>query len=214
LYAKPANGVGAEQSIYTDREDPILRNASDWSADGHFLLVTRIGPKTGFDLWLLPDPLAKTPHKLLPLLVTPANEAQGRFSPNPGPVRWVAYSSEESGNNEIYVINMPGTAPGKWQISNGGGYEPHWANAGRELLYVGQDLRTIMAVEVEPGPVFRPGQPHPLFKLPSQINGRATNSQAFAVSPDGKTFLVAMPGRESSASGINIILNWQADLSK
>ena len=219
LYAKPSNGVGAEQPIYTDREDPTLRNASDWSADGRFLLVTRTDPKTGFDLWLLPDPLThgqltKGPHKLLPLLVTPANEAQGRFSPSNGPTKWVAYSSEESGNNEIYVINMPGTAPGKWQISNGGGYEPHWSGDGRELFYVGQDLRTIMAVEVQPGPLFRPGQPHPLFQLPFRISGRATNSQAFAVSPDGKTFLVAMPARESSTSGINVVLNWQAELPK
>ena len=69
-----------------------------------------------------------------------------------------------------------------------------------------------MAVDVEFGQVFRPGQPHPLFKLPVQINGRATNSQAFAVSPDGKTFLVAV--RESSASGINVVLSWQALMPK
>jgi serine/threonine protein kinase len=217
LYAKASNGAGAEQLIYPSRDDATLRNATDWSADGRFLLVTRIDPKTGFDLWLLPDPLTngqltKGPHKLVPLLVTPASEAQGRFSPSPGATRWVAYSSEESGINEIYVISMPGTASGKWQISNGGGYEPHWARGGRELYYVGPDLRTVMAVEVEFGQVFRPGQPHPLFKLPVQINGRATNSQAFAVSPDGKTFLVAV--RESSASGINVVLNWQAEMPK
>jgi hypothetical protein len=69
-----------------------------------------------------------------------------------------------------------------------------------------------MEMEIETDPVFRPGQSRPLFKLPVQIAGRATNSQAFAVSPDGKTFLVAV--RESSATGINVVLNWEAEIPK
>ena len=217
LYAKASNNTGTETLIYTSRDDLTFRNATDWSADGRYLLVTKIDPKTGFDLWLLPEPLIKgqpnkAQHQLQPLLVTPASEAQGRFAPGPGPTKWIAYSSEESGTNEIYVINMPGTAPGKWQISDGGGYEPHWANGARELFYVGADLRTVMAVSIDAGPVFRPGPARPLFKLPVQIAGRATNSQAFAVSPDGKTFLIAM--REPSATGINVVLNWEADMPK
>jgi Tol biopolymer transport system component len=213
LYTKASNGTGAEEPIYTDQEDPALRNATDWSNDGHSLLIARTEPKTGFDMWLLLDPLQKGPHKALPLLQSPVNEGQGRFSTNPGPPRWVAYSSEESGVNEIYVMTMPGASPGKWQISNGGGYAPRWGRDGRELYYVGPDLRTVMAVEVEPGPRFRPGQPHARFKFPAQVNA-VTNDSGFAVSPDGKTFLVEVPGQESTTSGINVVLNWQNDLPK
>jgi Tol biopolymer transport system component len=213
LYVKASNGAGMEQPIYTDREDPGLRNATDWSQDGHFLLVARTDPKTGFDMWLLPDPLSKGQHKLMPLLVSPVNEGQGRFANGPGAPRWVVYNSEESGTNELYVITMPGAVPGKWQISSGGGYAPRWAREGRELYFIGPDLRTVMEVDVEPGPVFRPGQPHALFKLPSQING-ATNDQSFAVSPDGKTFLVAVPAQSAATSGINVVLNWQAEMPK
>jgi len=162
-------------------------------------------------MWLLHDPLSPNGHKLQPLLATPVNEGQGRFSPGPGPPKWVAYSSEESGTNEIYVMSMPGMSPGKWQISSGGGYGGRWGPDGRELYYVGADLRTVMVVDVPPGPVFRPGQPRALFKLPAQING-VTNDQAFAVSPDGKTFLAAVPVQESSATGINIVLNWREEL--
>jgi Tol biopolymer transport system component len=208
LYAKASNGTGAEQPVYLNRDDPGLRNATDWSADGHYLLVARTDPKTGFDMWLLPEPLSKGQHKLLPLLVSPMNEGQGRFATGPGAPKWVAYNSEESGTNEIYVMTMPGAPFGKWQITNGGGYAPRWAREGRELYFIGPDLRTVMEVDVEPGPVFRPGQPHAIFKLPAQING-ATNDQAFAVSPDGKTFLVAVPAQASSTSGINVVLNWQ-----
>jgi hypothetical protein len=175
--------------------------------------VGRTDPKTGFDIWLLPEPLSKGRHQLLPLLVSPMNEGQGRFATSPGAPKWVAYSSDESGANEIYVMTMPGAPFGKWQITNGGGYAPRWARDGRELDFIGPDLRTVMEVNVEPGAVFRPGQPHALFKLPAQIGGAAAD-QAFAVSPDGKTFLVAVPAQESSTSGINVVLNWRAELLK
>jgi hypothetical protein len=162
---------------------------------------------------LLPDPMSNGQHQMLPLLVTPANEGQGRFATGPGAPKWVAYISDESGTDELYVMTMPGGTPSKWQISDGGAYAPRWARDGRELFYIGPDLRTVMVVEVEPGPVFRAGPPRALFKLPARINGsRAANDQAFAVSPDGNTFLVALAAQESAASGINIVLNWQADL--
>ena len=212
LYAKASNGTGVERLVYADRQDSGVRNATDWSADGHQLLVARTDPKTGFDMWLLSDPLAPGQHKLQPLLVTPVNEGQGRFAPTPGAPRWVAYSSEESGTNEIYVMPLPGSAPGKWQISSGGGYSPRWARQGRELYYIAADLRTVMRVEVEPGPIFRPGQPHAAFKLPFQING-ATSDSAFSVSMDGKTFLVAVP-QELSSAGMNVVLNWQSELPR
>jgi serine/threonine protein kinase/Tol biopolymer transport system component len=208
LYAKASDGTGLEQPVYLNRNDPGLRNATDWSTDGRYLIVAHTDAKTGFDMWLLPDPMQPVPHKLLPLLVSPMNEGQGRFASSPGPPKWVAYVSEESGTNEIYVMTMPGAPIGKWQITNGGGYAPRWARDGRELYFIGPDLRTVMEVDVEPGPVFRPGQPRAVFKLPAQVNG-ATNDTAFAVSPDGRTFLVAVPAQTPSSAAINVVLNWQ-----
>ena len=143
---------------------------------------------------------------------TPANEGQGRFSPV-GPLR-VAYTSEESGDNEIYVMNAPDEPAGKWQISTTGGYAPRWRHDGRELYYVAPDLRTIMAADIDPGPIFRAGTPHAYcFQTPSSIVG-AANDMGFAVSPDGKTFLLALPGRESASSLIQIVLHWQAELRR
>ena len=213
LYAKTSDGSGSEQRIYSSANDAGMRNATDWSSDGHYLMVGRTDARTGFDIWLLPDPLKPGAHKLLPLLVSPMNEGLGRFANGPGPPKWVAYASDESGTNEIYVTTVPGGPSGKWQISNGGGYAPRWALEGRELYFVGPDLRTVMEVDVEPGALFRPGQAHALFKLPAQLNG-ATTEIDFAVSPDGKRFLVSLPVQESVASGIQVILNWQADLGK
>ena len=207
IYVKPASG-GDEQRIF---EDASIRNMSDLSPDGQILLVGRSDPKTGFDMWMLKDPLGKGVKKLTPLLQTPANEGQGRFSPV-GPLR-VAYTSEESGDNEIYVMSTPGAPAGKWQISTAGGYAPRWRRDGRELYYVAPDLRTIMAADIDPGTVFRAGTPHMLFQVPSPIIGAATDA-GFAVSPDGKTFLLALPGQESTSSAIHVVLHWQAELQR
>lgn len=208
IYVKPASGGTEPQRIF---EDTSIRNMSDLSPDGRMLLVGRSDPKTGFDMWMLMDPLGKGVKKLMPFLQTPANEGQGRFAPK-GPAR-VAYTSEESGDNEIYVMNAPGGPTGKWQISTTGGYAPRWRNDGRELYYVAPDLRTIMAVDIDPGQVFRAGTPHVLFQAPSPIVGAATDD-GFAVSPDGKTFLLALPGQESTSAAIHVILHWPAELKQ
>jgi len=207
IYLKSASGAGGEQRIFADSS---IRTVTDLSVDGQFLLVGRSDPKTGFDIWMLPDPLGTGVKKLVPFLQTPANEGQGRFSPTK-PLR-VAYASEETGNIEIYVANTPGMPAGKWQISNGGGYAPRWRRDGRELYYVGSDLRTVMAVDIDPGPVFRAGTPHKLFQASSPIVGAATDT-GFAVSPDGRTFLLALPGQQSAASAIHVVLHWPAELA-
>ncbi len=205
---KMASGDGQPERIF---EDTSIRTMSDLSPDGRMLAVGRSDPKTGFDMWMLLDPLGKGVKKLVPLLQTPANEGQARFAPK-GPSR-VAYTSEESGDNEIYVISTPGGPPGKWQISTTGGYAPRWRNDARELYFVAPDLRTIMAVDIDPGQVFRAGTPHILFQAPSPIVGAATDS-GFAVSPDGKTFLLAQPGQEATSAAIHVVLHWPTELKQ
>ncbi len=210
MYVKDASGAGAETLLSSD---PALRNPTDWSNDGRYLIVGRSEPKTGFDLFLLADPLSPGSHKLSPLVQTPFNEGLGRFAPGPGAPKWVAYLSEESGKNELYVTTMPGQPPGKWQISNGGGYAPRWRGDGRELFFVGPDLRTVMAADIDAGPVFHAGAPHALFTTAQPIVGIATD-QGFAVSPDGKSFLMALPNEGALPSAINVVLHWTADLPK
>lgn len=204
IYVKAVSG-GDEQRIFADT---TVRNLSDIAPDNSMLLVGRSDPATGFDIWILRDPLGKGPKKLEPLLQTPANEGQGRFSPTK-PLR-MAYMSEESGQNEIYVMNMPGEPAGKWQISTAGGYAPRWRGDGRELYYVAPDLRTIMAADVDPGAVFRAGTPHVLFKAPSPILGASTD-MGFAASRDGQKFLLTLHGEEFGAPSIQVILHWQAE---
>ncbi len=209
LYMKPANGTGTEELVYNGS---AARNPTDWSENEDFVLMSQTSPQTGFDIVALENPLGKGEHQIVPVVRTPANEGLGRFAPGTGSPKWITYISEESGTNEVYVTTMPGMPQGKWQISNGGGYSPRWRKDGRELYYLGPDLRTVMVVDIDPGPVFRPGTPRALLKLPVAVSG-LVNDQGLAISPDGKTVAVAVPQAETS-SGINIILNWEAELPR
>jgi Tol biopolymer transport system component len=204
VFKRASNGTGAEETLWKDQAG---FNSTDWSTDGRFVLLSRNGGKTKNDLWLLP--LAGD-HKAVPLVQTPANEFRGRFSPAPGggAPRWVSYESDESGKTEIYVMTMPGGAPGKWQISSGGGVNARWRRDGRELYFLGPDGQTIMAADVDPGPVFHAGTPHALFT----ING-LRGPGAWDVAADGSKFLASV-AVEASTSPIHVVLNWQEGLKK
>jgi hypothetical protein len=115
-------------------------------------------------------------------LKTEFDEQTAVFSPDG---RWLAYSSDESGQYEIYVADFPGPG-GKWQVSRGGGELPVWRADGRELFYVGPDQ--LMAVAVETEGAFRHDTPVALFELPDLVRASWVD-QFFDVAPDGRRFL-------------------------
>ena len=141
---------------------------------------------------------------------TPFNEGDGTFSPDG---RWVAYSSQESGRDEVYVRRFSPSAPsapsGKWLVSNGGGVSPHWRRDGKELFYLAPDL-TVMAVSVTAGASFQVGTPTPLFK----ISASGLTGGYFSVSADGTRFLVEVPERQDLRPPFTVVVNWQAGLKK
>ena len=117
LYIKAANGTGKDDLLV--KMGTLLGWASDWSRDGRYLLYQRPGEKTGQDLWIAPQlpEGASGDRKPFPYLQSQFDESEGKFSPDG---RWVAYVSNESGRNEIYVQSFPLTGA-KFQISSGGG---------------------------------------------------------------------------------------------
>jgi protease II len=157
------------------------------------------------DVWVLP---LFGDQKPFPFLQTEANERGARFSPDG---RWIAYISDESGINQVYVQNFPASG-GKWQISTNGGYHLAWRRDGKELFYVSTDKK-MMAVDVKgEGPTFEAGAPKVLFDLhvPSFNNPQAQ----FAVTADGQKFLIANTFGENSSVPITVVLNWTADLKR
>jgi Tol biopolymer transport system component len=133
-----------------------------------------------------------------------------QFSPD---VHWIAYTSDESGRNEVYVRPFSATgsdggaiAEQKWTISKDGGHGPHWRSDGKELFYLAPDGH-IMAVPVAASDAsFQPGTPHALFQTPRGF-------AAWDVAVDGKRFLFAVPERETQTP-FTVILNWTALLKK
>ena len=124
------------------------------------------------------------------------------FSPDG---RWVAYRSDESSRSEIYIQGFP-EHRGKWQISAEGGTFPQWRADGKELYWLGNDFRSLMAVPVElQAEAVKSGRPELLFRTP--VFGFATL--------DGKRFLVAVPEvAEQQALPMAVVTNWAAGLGK
>ena len=112
------------------------------------------------DLWVLPlTPVNPSGNQPEPYLKTEFNETQGRFSPDG---HFVAYVSDASGRNEIYVQPFPRASDGKKTISTAGGISPRWRGDGKELYYISADSK-MMAVEVSTSPIFKAGVRETLF---------------------------------------------------
>jgi len=130
------------------------------------------------------------------------------FSPDG---RWVAYLSDESGRQEIYVRPFPGPG-GKMQISTEGGTEPMWARNGRELFYRNGDKMMVTAVETQP--VFAASKPELLFEAHYET-GLSSFERDYDVSPDGQRFLMIKGSeQESAATQLNVVLNWSDELRR
>jgi len=201
LYQKAASGAGEDEPLLKSGQS---KDAWDWSADGRFLLYSSVDPKTLDDLWFLP---VSGDRKPAPFLQTPFREYQGQFSPDG---RWVAYVSDESGRAEVYVRPFPPGPGGKWQISTGRAYHPRWRRDGQELFFVTADQK-LMAAPVKAGAAFQPGLAQELFQTRMNLmGGMIANTYRYAVSADGKRFLMIVPLEEAVSTPITVVLNWAA----
>lgn len=200
---KEADGSHAQELLLSQTRLAVPKS---WSPDGRFILYAQINPETGADLLALPvEPNPK------PFVVaqTRATEDQGQFSPDG---HWVAYTSNESGLSEIYVVPFP-PAPGagKWMVSRGGGVQPRWNRNGKELFYISPDSE-MMSVPVETHPVFTAGSPRPLFQTEMADTGIRTGPISWDVMPDGNRFVIISPNSTDTWS-LTVALNWRSALS-
>ncbi|MBI4906627.1 MAG: serine/threonine-protein kinase [Acidobacteria bacterium] len=207
LYSKDSSGSGNEELLLPANGAPLWPNS--WSPDGRHLLYSRMDLKTQSDLWVLPVGSGSAGAKPTPYLQTPANEDHGKFSPDG---RWIAYVSNESGENHVYVQSFP-AGRGKFQVSTGSAAVfPRWRRDGKEIYYVSRNDQ-LMAVEVKTSPTFAAGTPQALFKLPFATAGR---TYTYDVDASGKRFLVSStydPAGETAAP-ITVVLNWQAAVKR
>jgi eukaryotic-like serine/threonine-protein kinase len=195
LYLKSASGAGQEERLLKAGNHQI---PNDWTARGDLLLYYEQDPKTKYDLWVLPMTGERKP---VVFLKTEFNERFGAFSPDG---KWITYTSDESGRYEVYVQPYPATGA-KWQVSRDGGGRPSWRRDGREIYWRNED-GTLMAAEVSTGQTFEPGNATALFET-----GVTSPIERFAVTGDGKRFLVPVPVEETEgARPVTVVWNWLA----
>ena len=205
LFWKPSDGSGAPERLTTSDN---VQSPTSWSADGRFLTFyerpTGTQSTTGRDVWVLPVEREREPQAFLQM---PFDESAPTFAPNG---QWIAYVSNESSRNEVFVQPYPGPG-GKWQISNGGGIGPVWSRNGRELFY--RSGNRMMAVEITTEPSFSAGTPTRLFE--GAFTSGAVARANYDVSPDGERFLMVQPsGEDVSSTQINVVLNWFEELKQ
>ncbi len=193
LHRKRADG-SAQAELVLEYALPIWNFSQ--SRNGEWL-VFRTTPR---DLFALsPD------GDTLTLVASPFNERIPKLSPDG---RWLAYSSDESGRQEIYVRPFPNTGDAKWQVSTNGGYFPMWAHSGGELFYRTAQ-REMIAVEVLPGPTFAMGERHVLFTGAYRIG-----PGSYDIASDDQRFVMMRSRGVGQASELIVVENFFEELKE
>ena len=192
LLRKQSDGSGAEEVLLTDDSQLLL---TDWSRDGKFLFYSCVG--NTWDGWALPMEGERKPSLVVP------HGLGAHLSPDG---HWLAYSSIESGNPEVYVIAFGG-GQGKWQVSANKGITPGWSADGKELFYL-DPTYNIFAVPVkDSGGALQFGTPDKL------VTNWSAPQVFYDFSPDGKKILLDRVSQQVSQS-VTVVTNFPMELKK
>jgi Tol biopolymer transport system component/predicted Ser/Thr protein kinase len=211
LFWVRTDGVGGAQRPF-NREYTVA--ASSFSPDGHSLAYFESSADTGFDIWVLPLDITDPDHPTVgtpqPFLKTSADELFPQFSPDG---RWIAYRSDESGSNQIWVRRFPGGGS-RFQISDGGGVYAFWSKNRHELFYEAPDHRIMVVDYREEGDAFIATKP----RLWSERQIFYPGVQNLDIAPDGKRFAVlTLPDAASagrSSFHVTMLFNYFDELKR
>jgi len=204
LFWQPADGSQTMERLTTS---DFLQVPGSFSPDGTTLaLVECCRPERAEDILLLD----LRSRRVIPLLNSRASEGYPEFSPDG---RWLAYTSNESGREEVYVQPFPGLGS-KWLISHEGGTEPLWAPNGKQLFYRSLDYEEVWVVDIQAGGSFFASKPRLLFKTPGSALGWPV--RAWDISPDGRRFLMVKQEDRKPQPVTEMILvqNWFEELKR
>ena len=199
-----ADGSG-QPEVLLERDG--LQYPTSWAPGGQALAFYDNDPETGRDLWVLSQGAP------VPFVVTPFQDRAPAFSSDG---RWIAYVSDKSGRDEVYVRPYPSSGPEEHSVSVGGGVEPVWSSDGTELFY--RNMNQVMVVALDTAESFRPAAPELLFTGDYDLDNSANGTGGvpnYDVSHDGHRFV--MVRREQSSNDgapreIQVVLNWDQEL--
>jgi serine/threonine-protein kinase len=195
LYTRPANGGQEDKLFYHDESD---KYPTSWSADGKYVTYEDL---TGRDIHIWAVPMSGAEHKGFPVLQEKYATRSPALSPDG---KWIAYYSNEYGKWQVYITSFPKPG-GKFLV--GDGSNPVWRRDSKELFYVDSSNKVVSVQVTARGESLELSQPQILKQLPRN------SGTVFHVSGDGQRFLMAIPPQQE-ASGLSLVVNWQADLKR
>ncbi|OGD27095.1 MAG: hypothetical protein A2028_02050 [Candidatus Aminicenantes bacterium RBG_19FT_COMBO_59_29] len=202
LYQQPYDGSSPMERLTTSE---YAQDVGSWSLDGKTVaIVERLVDEKNVDIALLDAPSGR----VTPFLNSQFREMYPDFSPDG---RWIAYTSEESKRNEVYVRAFPG--PGmKQQVSSEGGIEPLWARNGKQLFYRWQGQVWVVDIRTDGG--FATSKPRLLFEKPGYLS--AEPIRCYDLSLDGQRFLMVKEEQRKPTPVTEMILvqNWFEELKR
>jgi Tol biopolymer transport system component len=200
IYLRPSNTVGVEQERWKPKDG--LASVTDWTPNGKSLVLserpfgTNLGRLSLLNVTGKEDPV--------PLIEVPgATVGWGRVSPDG---KWIAYDSNESGRDEVYISSFPKPV-GQLQISGSGGTQPRWRNDGKELYYLAPDKKLMAATLGHSDGSVQVLSTRMLFQT-------AVELEMYDAAPDGNHFVVDSTASDESLAPLNLVINWTAELKK
>ena len=206
LCMRLASGGGQEEVLTQSGSGVPTLLSPQFTPDGKYLLYTQQSGPTNTEIWALPLTGERKPFPLVKPSSAQARIVQFRLSPDG---RWLAYTSTESGREEVYVTHFP-SGEGRWQVSQTAGTFPTWRGDGKEIYYVGLSDTTFRAAAVNPKrEEFEVGQSQPLFA----VNFTAPLGVPYDPAPNGQRFMFATYP-ETIPTPLVVVTNWTGDLKK
>jgi Tol biopolymer transport system component len=199
LLAASARGAGQVDTLLTNRPRVFT---SDWSRDGQYLAFTGQTPESSNDVFLL---TMKGERKAVPLLDSSFTEFHPQFSPDGG---WLAFTSEESGRQDVYVQSLPDGRTRRL-VSGGGGSYPRWGRDGRELFYRAADGQLVAVPLRTIGSSVELGSPRVIMRL---VDPPAVHPYPYDVAADGRILALTAASDAAQGLALTVRMNWQAAL--
>jgi Tol biopolymer transport system component len=198
-----SDGTGALETVLETAG--VAGLPSSVCRDGRYLAYVQVPLGLPPAVWILPLTGDQKPFALVQSQFTNTYPA---FSPD---CKWVAYTSNETGQLEVYIVHFPEITR-KYQVSTQGGTRPHWRGDGRELFYFSVAQNSMMAVNVdEKAEEISLGSPRALFHPAGRIQ---PTTGIFDVTADGRRFLIVETNSPSGTVPLTLVTNWEAELKK